>query len=63
MGDCPLIQELQKRVDHIANFGADVAHELKNPLTSLRSASETLIGIKNKSDQETLEKRYWHTYA
>ena len=49
-----MIKEIQIRVDHIANFGADVAHELKNPLTSLRSASETLIKIKNKSDQEKL---------
>ena len=49
-----MIKEIQIRVDHIANFGADVAHELKNPLTSLRSASETLIKIKNKGDQEKL---------
>ena len=49
-----MIKEIQIRVDHIANFGADVAHELKNPLTSLRSAAETLIKIKNKGDQEKL---------
>ena len=49
-----MIKEIQIRVDHIANFGADVAHELKNPLTSLRSASETLIKIKNKGDQKNL---------
>jgi two-component system, OmpR family, sensor histidine kinase ChvG len=30
------------RVDAIESFAADVAHELKNPLTSLRSAVETL---------------------
>lgn len=30
------------RIDDIANFASDVAHEIKNPLTSLRSASETL---------------------
>ena len=33
---------LYNRIDDIANFAADVAHEIKNPLTSLRSASETL---------------------
>ena len=33
---------LSERVDDIANFAADVAHEVKNPLTSLRSASDTL---------------------
>jgi two-component system sensor histidine kinase ChvG len=30
------------RIDAIENFAADVAHEIKNPLTSLRSAVETL---------------------
>lgn len=33
---------LFNRIDAIENFAADVAHELKNPLTSLRSAVETL---------------------
>ena len=33
---------LYDRIDAIERFAADVAHELKNPLTSLRSAVETL---------------------
>ncbi len=33
---------LYKRMEAIETFAADVAHELKNPLTSLRSAVETL---------------------
>ncbi|ADZ72622.1 sensor histidine kinase [Polymorphum gilvum] len=33
---------LYNRMDAIERFAADVAHELKNPLTSLRSAVETL---------------------
>ena len=33
---------LYKRMDAIESFAADVSHELKNPLTSLRSAVETL---------------------
>ena len=33
---------LYSRMDAIESFAADVAHELKNPLTSLRSAVETL---------------------
>lgn len=33
---------LTERLDTIENFAADVAHELKNPLTSMRSAVETL---------------------
>lgn len=37
-----MTQALYKRIDAIESFAADVAHELKNPLTSLRSAVETL---------------------
>jgi len=37
-----MTQALYKRIDAIESFAADVAHELKNPLTSLRSATETL---------------------
>jgi two-component system, OmpR family, sensor histidine kinase ChvG len=33
---------LYRRIEGIESFAADVAHELKNPLTSLRSAVETL---------------------
>ncbi len=33
---------LYNRMDAIESFAADVAHEIKNPLTSLRSAVETL---------------------
>ena len=33
---------LYSRLDAIESFAADVSHELKNPLTSLRSAVETL---------------------
>lgn len=37
-----MTNSLFNRIDAIENFAADVAHELKNPLTSLRSAVETL---------------------
>jgi two-component system, OmpR family, sensor histidine kinase ChvG len=40
---------LYSRIEAIESFAADVAHELKNPLTSLRSAVETLPLV--KSDQ------------
>lgn len=45
---------LYKRIEAIERFAADVAHELKNPLTSLRSAVETLPLAKNKSDRDRL---------
>jgi two-component system sensor histidine kinase ChvG len=37
-----MTQSLTERMDAIESFAADVAHEIKNPLTSLRSAVETL---------------------
>ncbi|WP_232630569.1 stimulus-sensing domain-containing protein [Methylobacterium sp. Leaf118] len=37
-----MTQALYRRLDAIESFAADVSHELKNPLTSLRSAVETL---------------------
>ncbi len=41
-----MTQALYNRLDAIESFAADVAHELKNPLTSLRSALETLPRVK-----------------
>ncbi len=37
-----MTQALYDRIDAIESFAADVAHELKNPLTSLKSAVEML---------------------
>jgi two-component system, OmpR family, sensor histidine kinase ChvG len=45
---------LYKRIDAIESFAADVAHELKNPLTSLRSASETLPLVKSEEAKHRL---------
>jgi len=36
-------QDLKKRIDDLENFAGDVSHELKNPLSSLKSSSELLI--------------------
>lgn len=45
---------LYSRIDDIANFAADVAHEIKNPLTSLRSASDTLSHAKTDEQRQKL---------
>ena len=49
-----MTDDLQERIKATAGFAADVAHELKNPLTSLRSAAETVSRIKNQSQQQLL---------
>ncbi len=41
-----MTKALYSRIEAIESFAADVAHELKNPLTSLRSAVETLPRVK-----------------
>ena len=42
------------RIEAIESFAADVAHELKNPLTSLRSAVETLPRVKSDESRQRL---------
>ena len=45
---------LYNRIAAIEAFAADVSHELKNPLTSLRSAVETLAYAKTPEQRERL---------
>ena len=45
---------LYDRMDAIERFAADVSHELKNPLTSLRSAVETLPLARTAENKERL---------
>jgi two-component system, OmpR family, sensor histidine kinase ChvG len=45
---------LYRRIEAIESFAADVAHELKNPLTSLRSAVETMPLAKAPESQARL---------
>ena len=45
---------LSTRMDAIERFAADVAHEIKNPLTSVRSAVETLELVKDASQRARL---------
>lgn len=59
IGDLSLVlrtmtEGLYNRIDDIADFAADVAHEIKNPLTSLRSASDTLRVAKTEAQREKL---------
>lgn len=49
-----MTETLYQRMDAIEAFAADVSHELKNPLTSLRSAVETLPLAKNDTSRERL---------
>lgn len=49
-----MTNSLWQRMDAIERFAADVAHEIKNPLTSLRSAVETARKVKDVKNKETL---------
>jgi len=45
---------LYARIESIESFAADVSHELKNPLTSLRSAVETLPIARTEASRQRL---------
>ncbi len=45
---------LWRRMDAIERFAADVAHEIKNPLSSLRSAVETVLRIEDPEKKRRL---------
>lgn len=45
---------LYRRIEASERFAADVAHELKNPLTSVRSAAETLALVKTEEARQAL---------
>lgn len=49
-----MTKALYSRIEAIESFAADVAHELKNPLTSLRSAVETLPRAKSEESRGRL---------
>ena len=49
-----MTEALYQRMEAVEAFAADVSHELKNPLTSLRSAVETLERIEDKQQQARL---------
>jgi two-component system, OmpR family, sensor histidine kinase ChvG len=47
-------QALRQRIDASEAFAADVTHEIKNPLASLRSATESLGNVKDPALQKKL---------
>ena len=49
-----MTRALYERIDAIESFAADVAHELKNPLTSLKSAVEMFERTKDVGNRERL---------
>ncbi|MGF1627729.1 MAG: stimulus-sensing domain-containing protein [Alphaproteobacteria bacterium] len=49
-----MTQALYNRMDAIERFAADVAHEIKNPLASLRSAVETVGRVTDPTRQARL---------
>ena len=47
-------QALRARIDATESFAADVTHEMKNPLASLRSAVDSLTGVKKPEHRDQL---------
>ena len=49
-----MTNELQKRISHAENFSTDLVHEIRNPLTSLKSASEILYETEDHEQRTKL---------
>ena len=49
-----MTSELQKRISHAENFSTDLVHEIRNPLTSLKSASEILYETEDREQRNKL---------
>jgi len=49
-----MTRALFRQIDLVESFAADVSHEMKNPLTSIRSALETLNRAKDSKTREQL---------
>jgi len=47
-------KDLKNRINEIEDFTADVSHELKNPLASLKSSNELLINNKITAEKKSL---------
>lgn len=55
-----MTEALRNRIDAVDSFAADVAHEIKNPLASLRSAVESLPKVKDVDTRRELEQIITH---
>ena len=51
-----MTKELQQRTNRAETFSNDLAHEIRNPLASLKSASELLDKTTEKNESEKLLK-------
>ena len=49
-----MTNELQKRIAHAENFSTDLVHEIRNPLTSLKSATEILNETEDREQRNKL---------
>lgn len=49
-----MTKNLKKRMEATEHFAADVSHEIKNPLSSMRSAVETIGRIKDTEQQQKM---------
>ena len=55
-----MTNELQKRINSAENFSRDLVHEIRNPLASLKSASELIFDSENKDQKNKLIKIVSH---
>ncbi len=55
-----MTNELHKRINSAENFSTDLVHEIRNPLASLKSASEIISETDNKEQKDKLIKIVTH---
>ena len=55
-----MTNDLYKRINIAENFSRDLVHEIRNPLASLKSASEIIIETEDKDKREKLVKILSH---
>ena len=55
-----MTNELHKRINRTKNFSTDLVHEIRNPLASLKSASEIISETNNQEQREKLVKIVSH---